>query len=146
MRYPDDSQRPLTAAGQDRFRQFVARLSASGLRLDRIATSPFVRCLQTAELLAAGCDPRPPITEHPALATDLDLAVLLDWTRAQRVASVGWVGHAPDMGEFVAQLIGDRRAQVHFSKGAAALLEFADEVATGRGELRWLVTAKILGC
>jgi hypothetical protein len=45
-----------------------------------------------------------------------------------------------------AALIGDLQGAIRFAKGAVAAVRFPDRVALAEGELRWLVTAKMLGC
>ena len=52
-RWPDDGMRPLTAEGRERFTRVVKRLVGGGLTPGIIASSPLVRCVETAQLLAA---------------------------------------------------------------------------------------------
>ena len=52
--YPDDSLRPLTDEGRNRFARMVEALVPRGLTPQLIVTSPMLRCLQTAEILATG--------------------------------------------------------------------------------------------
>jgi hypothetical protein len=33
---------------------------------------------------------------------------------------------------------------LHFAKGAVAAIEFDHEIAAGKGQLRWLITADVL--
>ena len=51
--YPDDSLRPLTDEGRNRFARMVEALVPRGLTPQLIVTSPMLRCVQTAEILAA---------------------------------------------------------------------------------------------
>ena len=76
-----------------------------------------------------------------------DVASLFAWTRqiAKDYRQIAWVGHAPDVGSLAAAAIGWPDGALSFSKGAVAAVRFADPPALGQGELRWLVTAKILG-
>jgi phosphohistidine phosphatase SixA len=55
------------------------------------------------------------------------------------------VGHAPDVTYLTAALVGDSRAAIRFPKGSIAAIDFQDIPRIGQGELRWLVTAKLLG-
>ena len=48
----DDAERYLTDAGRDRARRVGGSLKAAGVAPDMILTSPLVRAVQTAELLA----------------------------------------------------------------------------------------------
>lgn len=141
--WPNDDLRPLTRDGIKRFRDVAKRLVDRGLEAAVIATSPLVRCRQTADILAKALDGAP-VVEFAALAPESDLDALLAWT-AQQKGNVVWVGHAPDVGELLSGMIGG--GAYDFAKGAAAAIEFADEPpAAGAGQLRWLVTAKTLGC
>ena len=51
--WPDDDLRPLTEEGKERFAQMAAKLVGRGMTPEVIATSPLVRCVETAQLLAA---------------------------------------------------------------------------------------------
>ncbi len=146
--WPDDDLRPLLAEGRERFARVAKTLSARGVAPQRIATSPLVRCRQTAEILAKHTEGKPEIVERPELAPGSDLEGIVQWTVAEagRCDEVAWVGHAPDVGLFLAELCGVARGQIRFAKGAVAAVDFDGPVAVGRGELRGLVTAKLLGC
>lgn len=146
-KWPDDDHRPLTRKGQERFAEIVRLLVRRGMPPEIIATSPLVRCRQTAEILAAGLDRTPKVVERPELIPDSDLEGILSWTarESRQFGAIAWVGHAPDVGWLTAALIGDSRAAIDFSKGAIAAIEFDGEIQTGRGTLCWLVNAKVLG-
>ena len=146
--WPDDSQRPLTEEGRARFARMVEQLVDRGLKPGVIATSPMVRCVQTAEVLAAALGGRAEVVPRDELLPDGDFEQLLAWTAKQsrRHDKIAWVGHAPDVGRLAAAVIGGQCAGIGFSKGAVAAIEFDDSPEPGGGELRWLVTAKVLGC
>lgn len=143
--WPDDSQRPLTAEGVERYRRVVGALAERGFAPERIATSPYVRCAQTAELIAEATGaPVEPVDE---LACGARLEPLVAWTNATGLESVCWVGHNPDVERLLARLIGPGAAAVRFAKGSVAAVRFEEvEVAPGEGVLEWHVTAKALGC
>ncbi|MHC4398123.1 MAG: SixA phosphatase family protein [Planctomycetota bacterium] len=146
--WPDDFQRPLTPDGRDRFAKMVRALAGRGFAPEQIATSPLARCRQTAEVVAEGVEGRPQVIERDELEPGSDLEGMLTWTNREAgdCEQVAWVGHAPDVGRLTAALIGDSRGWVRFAKGAVAAVQFHEEPAAGAGEMRWLVTAKILGC
>jgi phosphohistidine phosphatase len=143
--WPRDEDRPLTDEGRRRFEKMAAALVERGFAPARIATSPLVRCRETAEILAEHCrkcgKPKP----LAALAPHSDLAASLAWTN-DADDDVAWVGHAPDVSHLAARLIGSGSAAIRFAKGATAAVEFEGRAQEARGELRWLVTAAILGC
>ena len=143
--YQDDRLRRLTPSGIERFRLMVQTIRSRGFEPRVIATSPLVRCRQTAEIVSELTSHRPPVFELPYLEPGADLENLVRWTVEQDVEQLAWVGHAPDVGLLTAGLIG-RGAEFRFAKGAIASIRFEDGFHRGRGELKWLVTAKILGC
>jgi phosphohistidine phosphatase len=144
-RWPDDALRPLTDEGQKRFAKVLKRLTKIGFEPAVIATSPLVRCRQTAELIAKRLDDKPTIVQLDALAPSSDLRALIEWTSQQGETDVAWVGHAPDVSHLAAQLIGTGDSAIRFAKGAVAAIQFDEQIQPGGGELQWLATAKLLG-
>jgi phosphohistidine phosphatase len=143
-RYPDDMLRTLSEDGRLRFARLATKLSARKIRPRVIATSPAVRCMQTADLLAEKLRNAPLIQQLDALAAGASLSELIEWTRRQQVDEIAWVGHEPDMSEYLGRLIGAAGANIRFAKGAVAAVRFDDEIAIGAAELRWLVTTGIM--
>ncbi len=146
-RYPDDRLRPLTDEGRKRFSNTIKHLADAGMAPQIVATSPLLRCRQTAQIVVERASNKPTLLELTALEPGSDLEALIEWTKDQQIEEVAWVGHAPDVSDLAAALIGDRcNAAIRFAKGAVACIAFDDSVARGTGELQWLVTAKMLGC
>jgi phosphohistidine phosphatase len=146
-RWPDDSRRELTPDGIDRYSRMLKMLTARGFSPKRIATSPYRRCRQTADLIAEQVDGRPAIDELTALEPGAQLEPLLAWSQ-QHVGeneNLCWVGHSPDVEWLAAELIGDGAALIRFAKGAVAAIRFDSGIAAGAGELNWLATAKLIG-
>jgi phosphohistidine phosphatase len=145
--WPDDDLRPLTEEGKERFTQMAARLLGRGMTPELIATSPLVRCVETAKLLAAEAD-KVEVVERDELRPGSNLDGLLQWTarESRKRERIAWVGHAPDVNRLAAALLGDGSGVIHFAKGAVAAIRFDGLPAIGMGELQWLVTAKVLGC
>jgi phosphohistidine phosphatase len=145
-RWPDDDRRPLTVEGRERFAPMAAKLVERGVAPRLIATSPLVRCVETAELLAAAVG-KADVVVRDELRPGSDLEGLLRWTarHAPRHPQIAWVGHAPDVSRLAAALIGPPESLLRFAKGGVAAIRFDDLPARGSGQLQWLVTAKILG-
>jgi phosphohistidine phosphatase len=147
-RWPDDSQRPLTEDGRVRFSHVIAKLSRRGFAPEIIGASPMVRCLQTAELVAAGVGGPAKIVQLDELLPGGALDGLVAWTvrQSRKHHQVAWVGHAPDVGQLTTAMLGAAAGWLRFAKGAIATLRFDGLPQVGTGELRWMVTAKVLGC
>ncbi|MBS0207907.1 MAG: histidine phosphatase family protein [Planctomycetes bacterium] len=146
QRWPDDAQRPLTEDGTKRFRAMVKRLVKRGMLPQQIYTSPLVRTVQTAQILRERLDLAAEPTTIDALAPGAQLDAVLAAIDSSAVApEQAWVGHAPDVGDLLAELIGGETLRIDFAKGAVARIDFEGPIAGGQGSLRWLATAKLLG-
>lgn len=113
-----DHARPLTGKGRKRFEEVVRGLRALGVRFDRVFHSPWVRALQTAELLR-------PIASELVVLDALAAAPRPELLDAIRGETVALVGHEPWMGELCAELVTGRRelgAHFKFKKGGVAHL------------------------
>jgi phosphohistidine phosphatase len=145
-RWPDDSLRELTPEGIERYSEVVKLLAECGFAPERIVTSPYTRCRQTADIIAKYVDGKPKIDELEALEPGSDLEPLIEWTNEQGGKNVCWVGHSPDVERLAGELIGDGAGRIRFAKGAVSAIGFEDDAANaGGGELYWLATAKLLG-
>ena len=145
-RWPDDSQRPLTAAGIERFRGAARGLRLLGIEIDAMLASPYVRAWHTAELLSA--EAAWPFPETcPTLEPPTPPTACLDALQDRREASLALVGHQPLLSELASLLlVGDERLmRLELKKGGAMCLRFADRPVVGTAALRWSVSPKILG-
>ncbi|HEY2882975.1 MAG TPA: histidine phosphatase family protein [Pirellulales bacterium] len=141
--WPDDLLRPLTPDGVDRFERMVKKLHKVGFAPELVATSPAVRCQQTAEIISKRTG-NPEVIPAGPLAPGSDLAAMHSWMADHPKNTVAWVGHAPDVGRLTARLIGNGELNIRFAKGAIAAIRFESTVQAGAGELQWLATAKLL--
>jgi phosphohistidine phosphatase len=146
-RWPDDRQRPLTAAGARRFKRMagpLVDLIKSGGTVDRLLTSPLVRARATATLLQkAGL---PDAIEESVLAPGRTAARVLAVLRAHDAQSIVVVGHEPDLGRLLAVCIAGPavKLSLRFRKGGAACLCFAGAPRVGEATLEWLLPPKAL--
>ena len=139
---PDD-ERPLTRAGEKRFRQAARGLARIADRPDALLTSPLPRAARTAELAAKAWGKVKP-TDTPALAGGELRDVLKAIEEQGAEATVAVVGHEPQMSELLARLLGTNKAdRLTLRKGGAAMVDVAGPVAEG-GHLLWYVTPRIL--
>ena len=141
--YPDDSRRPLTPKGAERFREAVFGLVALDVELDEILTSPYVRARQTAELLAEAYPKRPKITNVHALAEGQALEVVDTLARCAKRKRLALVGHEPGLGEVAARLLGHRKA-LAFKKGGVACIRVDALPLPRPGQLIWFMPPRVL--
>jgi phosphohistidine phosphatase len=122
-----DEQRYLSAGGREVARSVGNKLRAAGVRLHALLTSPLVRAVQTAELLAQGLGFAHEVETLYALAPGFAPRLV-----AERVdslvealgptAAVALVGHEPGITALGAHLIGGR-AFPQFRPGQVTLVE-----------------------
>jgi len=139
-----DFDRPLTETGRTQAHQLAKALPMRGAAIERLFVSPLVRTRQTAEpLIAAWSLAGDAVIESDELAPGGRRRRLAKRLRKQPAATVGLVGHRPDLNRFAAWLIGSKRAQIAMDKGGVALIRTeGEEVEKGAGELIWLLPAR----
>jgi phosphohistidine phosphatase len=142
--YPDDTKRPLTSEGIQKLRKEGKALVELDVTFDVILTSPLVRARQTAETLASAFRNAPPIIHVQALAPGgTHNAIIDELSKQHRRHQIAIVGHEPGIGELAARLMGLRR-QLEFKKGAICRIDVAALPPAGPGQLRWLLSPRIL--
>jgi phosphohistidine phosphatase len=135
----DDRLRPLTPKGKKELRQSAGGLARLVPALDLLASSPWTRAMQTAEIVAREYDCE--IVTVEALTADHKPEDIMPWLEEQRRhETVAVVGHEPHLSLLIGYLLTGRSASlVDLKKGGAALLDLADRPAPGRGILEWLL-------
>src|SRR5260221_1628178 len=137
--WPDDAKRPLSEDGIDRMRKEARGLARLDVAVDLILSSPLVRTKQTAEIVAAALDSRPPIVNIDSLApAGIYAALVADLEKHARKHAIALVGHEPGIGELAARLIGSRHP-IEFKKGAVCRIDLDEIPPSGPGDLRWML-------
>lgn len=140
-----DGGRALTPEGRKRIKRGVAGLYHLVPEVSLIATSPVLRALQTAEILAKQYK-KAPLVETESLAPGASGNDLLDWLREQASDdTLALVGHEPDLSSWASWVLtGSDRPLMQLGKGGACLIEFPDDPAPGRAQLLWLIPSRQL--
>jgi len=142
----EDADRPLTKKGQEQARRLASGFHAKGIRLGMVLTSPLLRARQTAErMLQEWTNPVPELRVCQELAPEGKRRKLSRFLRELGSDQVALVGHEPDLGKYVAWLIGSKKAQLDLAKGGVAHVICEQEPGKGKGTLAWLVTPEWLG-
>lgn len=142
----DDRLRPLTPTGRRRLHRAGRNLAQAGWRPDLILTSPLVRAVQTAEIVAGEADLLDCLEVEDSLACGFGLQDLRQLLAGRREArEMALVGHEPDFSTVVWALTGgtDPVSRIVFKKGCLARVDLLDEEEPA-GELAWLIPPKFL--
>jgi phosphohistidine phosphatase len=136
----DDDLRPLTGKGRKQAERLGRFMCEHGIRPDVIVSSPLVRAVQTAEIVAAELGMT--VRKDPRLTggfSQRELWALLDELGAREPLLVG---HEPDLSALLAYLIGG--PGVPMKKGALASVDLQTRLGDGEGVLRWLLPPDVL--
>ena len=139
----DDRLRPLSPDGKKDMRQAASGLATLQPHVDVVATSPLVRAVQTAEIIASEYDCE--VVTVDALVPNEDPASTLTWIETQpKDGTVALVGHEPHLSALVSYMLaGKKSAFIELKKGGACLLEVA-AFSPGSSTLKWLLTRREL--
>lgn len=140
-----DEERPLSDAGIRQSQTLGTVLQKRGVALGAVVTSPLLRARQTAEELVKAWNPAPEILACDELAPGGRPKRLARFLRNREIATVGVVGHQPDLGELAGWLIGSRKAHIDLAKAGVAYISCDSEPRKGSGTLIWLVTGDWIG-
>ncbi|MBI4727019.1 phosphohistidine phosphatase SixA [candidate division TA06 bacterium] len=147
-RYPDDSQRPLTAEGKRKMHQAALGIKAMGITFDLVFTSPYLRARQTAEIVCKQLDCAGGLQITENLEPGRDPRRLISEINEHNLKnkSVLITGHEPFLSGLVSFLIsGSHSPQIELKKGALCKLEVNDLKYSRCAALLWLLTSKQLG-
>jgi len=133
----DDGHRPLTARGRRDAEEVGELLREAEVELDAIVTSPLVRAVETAELVAVGLrfdgglDVAPELSpgRHPQAVVEEVILPRAD------LDAVAVVGHEPQLGALLSALLGQPAPSP--AKGAAIKLAWDGPESPAR--FKWVV-------
>ena len=145
-----DAERPLSDEGREKMRK-----GAKGLRnlvagsyppLDGILTSPLLRSVETAQIIAREVNDNEEVVECPPLCSgskwaDL-LPILAPYPKSARIVLVG---HEPELGRLAGWLLQPGcEAAIPMKKGSLICFEIDEAVAEPKTELQYFLTPKQL--
>jgi phosphohistidine phosphatase len=140
-----DDRRPLTKAGAKRMRKVARGLRQVVDRIDVLATSPYTRAVETAEIVSDEFDIGP-AEVSASLVPDVHFDELERWTQLHAKADVvAIVGHEPHLSGLVSWLMtGTGESRIELKKGGACLIGFESNLRRASGTLLWLMTPRQL--
>ena len=143
----DDRSRALTPRGRMKMRSGALGMRRFGITLDVLLTSPLVRAVETAAIVAEVYAGTPMPAELPALAPGVAPAETLKALRSHaRQRHVAIVGHEPGLSALVALLLtGSAEGMaLDLKKGGLVAVDIDGVPAPGRATLRWVLTPRQL--
>lgn len=137
-----DASRHLTTKGRLAFRKIARRVRKAGITPDVIFTSPLLRAVQTAEILAERVKCQGDVFVAEELSPGFDQGALrFLLARAADPREVAFVGHEPDLGTLAAMLL-DVPGGFPLRKGAVLALEVDGTARKGSAKFLWMEDGK----
>lgn len=137
-----DEYRYLTPMGRTVFRGIARRVREAGIAPAVIFTSPLLRAVQTAEILAERLEHEGPVVAAKQLSPGFDdralHALLAD---AGNLVEAAFVGHEPDLGALAATLL-SLRGNFPLRKGAILALELGKIAGKRACKFLWMEDEK----
>ena len=137
-----DDLRPLSEKGRRQAEELGLLLASAGFAPDAILSSPKLRALDTARLVAAPLGLQVRVADGLAGGLEIDaLEAILDSSGDPSRPLL--VGHDPDFSTLAAQLVG--LPDLPLRKGSLVRIDIDRPLRLGTGVLRWLVPPDLLG-
>ncbi|MCR4295621.1 MAG: histidine phosphatase family protein [Elusimicrobia bacterium] len=138
-----DSERPLTMDGRKRAREAAKGLAKLVATADLVATSPWARAKETAEIAAKAFGA--PLVETNFLLPHRSPASLAGWLSGLDGERVILVGHEPHLSKVIGWLMtGSASRTIVGLKKAQALLLETKKAAPGAALLVWSLPPRVL--
>ena len=143
--YERDADRPLTPEGERKLWRIAEAMEALELSFDLILSSPYLRALQTAEIVAKALKGRKKVELSESLTPGGSTKKLVELLNRVQPSpeSVLLVGHEPYLSGLISLLVsGDAGFAVVMKKGGLCKLS-TESLKPGRcAALEWLLTPK----
>jgi phosphohistidine phosphatase len=141
-----DADRPLSSRGEGEARRAGRLLSLMDPAVTLVLTSPALRALETARLIAEALPGRPEVRTSERLRAGTRIDALLNEVVAAGQASIVAVGHQPDLGTVLAWLVADAGpASLVIPPGTVACVDLQPDLQLPRASLRWLAPPDLIG-
>ena len=139
-----DEMRYLTPEGRVFFRKTARTMLKNGVEPALIITSPLIRAIQTADILAEALAFNGPLMVREEMRPGFDMEGLFKILEDYRtVDELVLVGHEPDMSAVISRLL-SLDSGFNFKKGAAVRLKIDPANLSSPAAFRWLAAGKKL--
>jgi phosphohistidine phosphatase len=134
-----DSERKLTPDGEQKIKNASIFWKNIVPEFDCITSSPYLRAVQTAKIIASAYNYKKEIYIDKRLGCGSETESLIEILNSLQSGEIAIVGHQPDLSNHLSRLISGSGTSVEFKKGAIAKISFSNKVREGKGILEFLV-------
>lgn len=137
-----DSERQLTLEGNQKIKSAAEEWKLLVPQFTHILSSPYLRALQTAEIIRKAYNFPDSIITDKRLSPGNHTEELIDLTNQYLGHEMAFVGHEPDFSGHVSRLISSASAKIDFKKGMIAKISFSGKPKLNKGTLEFLIPTK----
>lgn len=140
-----DSKRPLTREGEERMDEVARGLRRLDCSFDLILTSPYVRALRTAEILAEVYDARKKLFETANLRAEAHPSAVIGEINENfnSISDIVLVSHEPLMTRILSLLLSGSEAMAIDLKKSGCCKVSVEKLTAGKCAcLHWLLTSR----
>jgi len=139
-----DSDRALTAEGEEKLRRVLKRARQSGVAPGVILASPYRRAVETAQIATQILEYGGEIVKTQALVPNATPQQAWDEICSRRTEeAILLASHEPLMSSLAAFLLSSPALQVEMKKGALVRVDCGNFGPAPRGVLKWMLTAAL---
>jgi phosphohistidine phosphatase len=145
----DSGDLPLTIAGREEIAVLARSFKHLNLKFDAIISSPLKRATQTAKIIAKALVMEKRISIWNELVPEGNRSKLYNrLNQYTRESTILMVGHQPYLTNIICDMIFQKRVnqvgQINLKKAGLAKIRVISLIPNTSGELRWLLTPRIL--
>jgi len=137
-----DSERTLTPEGEQKIKTAAEGWKLLIPQFSHIISSPLVRALQTAEIVAQVYKFTGKIITDKRLMFGNKTEELINLANEIMGHDMAFVGHEPDFSEHVSRLTSNSGVKIDFKKGMIVKISFPAKAKISRGVLEFLIPSK----
>ena len=138
-----DSERELTSKGKVSIKKAAEGWKKTIKSFDIIASSPLIRAVQTADIIADVFDYSKKITTDKRITIGNKPNDVIDFIRSFDVENIAIVGHEPDMSNNLSAFTSSAGMYLEFKKGTIAKISFEGKIRLSAGTLEFLIPLKV---
>ena len=138
-----DFDRELTPHGIEKMKKTVIGWKNYIKHFDLLVSSPFVRALQTARIIADAYDMNEKLIVDDRIACGCRTDDIINIANSVGAEKIAFIGHEPDMSSHISNLIASNDINLEFKKGMIAKISFGGKARFSRGVLQYMIPSEL---
>lgn len=138
-----DSERKLTEKGKDSTKIAAQNWKRIIPKFDYILSSPYIRAIQTAEIIASNFNYTDKLITDNKLSCGSRFENVVELVNSLEGTNIAYVGHQPDLSNHLSDFISSGTSKLDFGKSMIAKISFRNKAIKGGGTLIYLLPVEL---